>query len=99
MEQKREENRENIFGPMVPGTIVRHFKRETLSEDEKKTNKYLYVIRSIAQHTETGEELVIYQALYGDFGTFARPAEMFFSLVDKEKYPEIRQKRRFEPAE
>ena len=84
------------------GDIVQHFKRETLTEEKKKTNKYLYKILDIAQHTETKETLVIYQALYEDldagisFGTYARPYEMFISEVDHEKYPNIKQKYRFE---
>ena len=78
------------------GDIVRHFKYETLSEQEKRENKYTYVIRGFARHTETEEELVIYQALYGDFGTYARPKTMFLSEVDREKYPNIKQRYRFE---
>jgi hypothetical protein len=79
-----------------PGDLVRHFKRETLSEEEKKTNRYLYRVLGVARHTETGEALVIYEALYGDFGIFARPLSMFAGKVDREKYPDIRQKYRFE---
>ena len=79
-----------------PGDIVCHFKRETLTDEERKTNKYIYRIEGVAEHTETGEELVIYTALYGDFRTYARPAEMFFGEVDRDKYPDIKQKYRFE---
>lgn len=78
------------------GDIIRHFKWETLSADELAQNKYLYVVRGFAEHTETGERLVIYQALYGDFKTYARPIDMFFSKIDHEKYPNIKQKYRFE---
>jgi hypothetical protein len=78
------------------GDIVQHFKRETISESEKSTGKYLYMILNFANHTETGEKLVIYQALYGDFKVYARPYEMFSSEVDREKYPDIKQKNRFE---
>ena len=78
------------------GDIVQHFKREVLSD--KNNQLYLYKILEIAEHTETGEKLVIYQALYDSdamgihFGVFARPLDMFMSEVDRDKYPDIKQK-------
>ena len=75
------------------GDIVQHFKREWVSQE---TSEYLYKVLAVAHHTENGEKLVIYQALYAPFKICARPYDMFMSEVDREKYPDIRQKYRFE---
>lgn len=78
------------------GDIVRHFKREWVSED---TSEYLYKVLAFASHTENGERLVIYQGLYFPFKICARPYGMFMSEVDREKYPDIKQQYRFEKVE
>lgn len=67
-----------------PQELYRHFKGN------------IYQIRCLARHTETREMMVVYQAMYDTFEIYVRPLSMFMEEVDHVKYPDVRQRYRFE---
>lgn len=62
-----------------PGELYRHYTGE------------IYQILTVARHSETGEQLVVLQAMYGTFESYASPLSQFISEVDHQKYPRIKQ--------
>ena len=69
------------------GKVYRHFKGN------------LYKVIDIANDSESEDKIVVYEALYGEHIHWARPYDMFNSFVDKEKYPDVDQKYRFEEVD
>lgn len=64
--------------------IYRHFKGD------------YYLVEDVAFDSETKEEVVVYRRLYGDGSLWVRKKDMFLSEVDHNKYPNVKQKYRFE---
>ena len=64
--------------------VYRHFKGD------------YYLLIDVAPQSETKEKYVVYRGLYGNNELYIKPFDMFFSEVDKEKYPEVKQQYRFE---
>ena len=69
------------------GRIYKHFKGD------------YYLVEDIVIDSETKGKMVLYRALYGDGKRYVRPYEMFASPVDNVKYPNVKQKFRFELQE
>ncbi len=63
-------NNTDLLQGIKPGKKYRHFKGKE------------YLVLHIARHSETLEEYVVYQALYGEMGIWVRPLEMFMEKVE-----------------
>ena len=71
---------------LLPGQLYRHFK-----------GTYHKII-CVAKNSENNEDMVIYTHEENS-SIWARPYDMFLSEVDHEKYPDVKQKYRFELVE
>ena len=69
------------------GGVYKHFKGN------------MYRVEGVAKHSETTEAYVVYRQMYGDESLWIRNLDMFMEEVDKDKYPDIEQKYRFELIE
>lgn len=83
-------------GRLEVGDVVQHFKRELLPPERMGSSEYLYSIQALAYDANSGEELIVYKALYNPYSVYVRPLKEFISTVDKVKYPSINQVYRFE---
>ena len=69
------------------GGVYKHFKGN------------MYRVEGVAKHSETTEEYVVYRQMYGDESLWIRSLDMFLEEVDKDKYPDVEQKYRFDLIE
>ena len=72
---------------LVEGGIYRHFKGG------------IYQIKTLAKHSETGETMVVYQAMKPPFEVWVRPFSMFVERLDPAVYPDAGQELRFVPVD
>ena len=75
--------------PVVCRVVCRH--------TENNDNVLVYLFKNGEyHHIGLNENLVIYIALYDNFNIYARPYDIFMGKIDKIKYPNAKQKYRFE---
>lgn len=82
--------------------LLKEVRKTTMSERKIKKNRIYhhfkgndYLVLDVAINSEDDSLYVVYRALYGDNKLYIRPLDMFLSLVDKERYPNVKQKYRF----
>lgn len=86
------EEQKTVLDSLKEGAVISYFERQYCTETQKQHNKHLYRVMGKADHTETGEAMIVYQALYPPYKAYVRPESMFLQKVDTEKYQDCTQK-------
>lgn len=81
----------------VSGEILEELRDSMVGRIYKHFKGRIYIVNDIAVHTESDEIMVIYKCFADPIVTYCRPLSMFTSDVDRKKYPNVKQKKRFEP--
>lgn len=81
----------------VSGEILEELRDSMVGRRYRHFKGRIYIVTDLAVHTESDEIMVIYKCFTDPLVTWCRPLSMFTSDVDRIKYPNVKQKKRFEP--
>lgn len=81
----------------VSGEILEELRDSMTGRRYRHFKGRIYIVTDLAVNTESNEIMVIYKCFADPIVTWCRPLSMFTSDVDRKKYPDIKQKKRFEP--
>lgn len=81
---------------MLNQALASVYKDEMVGKSYRHFKGGIYIVVDIAVHSESEDCMVIYKSADNPSLVWARPINMFLSEVDKEKYPEVEQRLRFE---
>lgn len=81
----------------VSGEILEELRDSMVGRRYRHFKGRIYIVTDLAVNTESDEIMVIYKCFADPIVTWCRPLSMFTSDVDRKKYPDIKQKKRFEP--
>ena len=81
----------------VSGEILEELRDSMVGRRYRHFKGRIYIVTDLAVNTESDEIMVIYKCFADPLVTWCRPLSMFTSDVDRIKYPNVKQKKRFKP--